>query len=225
MMSACERVAERIACGEALAELEQHASDCPRCQGLLATERLLTAGVSSSGGSVEPVRGFTARMTAVASHRLVSRHRRRVAGYATLSAAAAAMLTFALVREPGRSSSQPGADEVAAARNPLAPLPAAQPAAQNPWDSGDPGAAGDEDARELLLLARTASLPISADWRQIERPLRPYRDLLQHLDATAPDPVAHDAAPSEPAREALLPGDESSGGDEADDPENPSGSE
>ena len=187
MMSPCDGVAERLACGEPLAELAPHAEDCPRCQGLLAAERQLTACVSGPGRSVEPARGFTARMTVVASQRLVSRHRWRVASYATLSAAAAAMLTFALVREPARPAQVAERAEAGRAPQPAAKLPG-EPIA-NPWEAGRAPGPGesDEDARELLILARSYAAPVSANWREIEWPLRAYRQLLSQVEDQGDD--------------------------------------
>ena len=195
MMSPCDGVAERVACGEPLAELASHADDCPRCQSLLAAQSLLATGVGHAGRSVEPARGFTARMTVVASQRLVTRHRRRVVGYASLSATAAAMLTFALVREPSRPAPQAVAepqDPVAAEALPAIAAPKQQDlaGAKDPWLTPDEVAAigeqGDHDARALLVLARSHAAPVSADWDKIERPLRPYRQLLLEVGMALP---------------------------------------
>lgn len=183
MKSPCYGVAERLACGEPLAELAVHADECPRCQSLFAAQRLLT---QRPGSASEPARGFTARMTAVANQRLVARHRRRVVGYAALSAAAAAMLTFALVREPTKAAPTTAARQPYEAQ-PVAEQPAGGSDEPSPWDSPNAEAEADEEARALLVLARTHAEPVSADWRAIERPLSAYRQLLrrvEHLSST-----------------------------------------
>jgi hypothetical protein len=73
MMAPCDVVAERLALDEPLAELTQHADDCPRCQGLLAAQRSLRG---SRRADATPAQGFAARMTVQANQRLVVRRRR-----------------------------------------------------------------------------------------------------------------------------------------------------
>jgi hypothetical protein len=178
MMSPCDGVAERLACGEPLAELAAHAEDCPRCGSLLATQRLLAAG-ATGGRSLEPSPGFTSRMTVMAGHRLVSRQRRRIAGYAALSAGAAAMLTFAVMRTPERGS----APAPVAQRERKDVLPASAganpPVEQNPWEAPVAERDTGEEELELTSLAHSYADPVSADWSEIERPLLPYRQLLR----------------------------------------------
>lgn len=183
MMSPCDAVAERLASGEPLAELAVHGEECPRCQGLFAAQRLLA---ERPRGASEPARGFTARMTAVANQRLVTRHRRRVVGYAALSAAAAAMLTFALVREPQKAAPTTAARQPYETQ-PVAELPAGGSDEPSPWDAPGAEADAEEEARALVTLARTYAAPVAADWRTIERPLSAYRQLLrrvEHLSST-----------------------------------------
>lgn len=198
MMSPCDDVAERLALDEPLAELTQHADDCPRCQGLLAAQRTL----SGQRRDATPVHGFASRMTVAANQRLVVRHRRRVAGYATLSAAAAALLTFFLVREPARPAQPPvAATTLKSDSQPTAEDPANLP--DDPWQSDaddadkaaeevepeplevpeeptaeEPGER-DEEALELYRLSRLYAMPVQAKWKRIEAPLDPYKRLLQ----------------------------------------------
>lgn len=186
MMSPCDGVAERLASGEPLAELAVHAEECPRCQGLFAAQRLLT---QRSGDLGEPARGFTARMTAVANQRLVTRHRRRVVGYAALSAAAAAMLTFALVREPQKAAPTMAAQNPYEAQ-PVAELPSGGTDEPSPWDAPNAEADADEEVRALLVLARTYADPVSADWHAIEKPLSAYRQLLRRVEHLSSTPDA-----------------------------------
>jgi hypothetical protein len=193
MTPPCDVVAERLALGEPMAELAQHADDCPRCQGLLSVQRALT---TSSRGDATPAHGFASRMTVAANQRLVVRHRRRVAGYAMLSAAVAAMVTFVIVREPDRASPP------IAATTPERPDPAnpEDPAdVPDPWRDPNPAETPDEapgpdepveellehddDAYALYILAETAGARLSADWERIEdQPMRAYERLLEQVE-------------------------------------------
>ena len=202
MMSPCDVVAERLALDEPLAELTQHADDCPRCQGLLAAQRTLS-GPRRDASHGTPAHGFASRMTVAANQRLVVRHRRRVAGYATLSAAAAALLTFFLVREPARTAQPPvAATTLKSDSQPTAEDPANLP--DDPWqadaDDADRAAENveepepievpeeptleepgerDEEALAIYRLSRLYAMPVQAKWKRIEAPLDPYKRLLQ----------------------------------------------
>jgi hypothetical protein len=202
MMSPCDVVAERLALDEPLAELTQHADDCPRCQGLLSAQRTLTSSHRDANHAT-PAHGFASRMTVAANQRLVVRHRRRVAGYATLSAAAAALLTFFLVREPARTAPPPvAATTLESETKPTAEDPANPP--DDPWQSDandadqaandveepeplevaeeptleEPGER-DEEAIALHRLSRLYATPVHARWKRIAAPLDPYKRLLQ----------------------------------------------
>lgn len=193
MMSPCDQVAERLALDEPLAELTQHADDCPRCQGLLAAQLM----ISNHRRDETPAHGFAARMTVAANQRLVVRHRRRVVGYAGLSAAAAAMVTFFLVREPAKQTPPP-----VAASQLKNEQPAERPtedAPDDPWQSDDAaaedpsevleddsdalnGPSADEDVQALYRTYMLHVMPVQAKWKKIEAPLRPYQRLLDELD-------------------------------------------
>ncbi|MEZ4362911.1 MAG: hypothetical protein R3B48_22155 [Kofleriaceae bacterium] len=190
MMSPCDAVAERLALSTPLAELSQHAEDCPRCQGLLAVERKLTARAQLA----TPAQGFTSRMTVIATQRLVTRQRRRVVGYAALSAAAAVAVTLAVVHQPARSG-----EEVAEHREHLTtPQPAASdPQVREPAPVEPPIIPTDvveeapleveaeltRDVRALYELSTGYATPVSADWAMIEAPLKPYDHLLQQVES------------------------------------------
>jgi hypothetical protein len=199
MMSPCDVVAERLALDEPLAELTQHADDCPRCQGLLAAQRTLT-GQRRDASHATPAHGFASRMTVAANQRLVVRHRRRVAGYTTLSAAAAALLTFFLVREPARPAQPPvAASQLQNDPRPTAEEPASPP--DDPWRSDEERAINDaeqleplevpeeptveeqgerdEESLALHRLSKMYAMPVHARWKRIEAPLDPYKRLLQ----------------------------------------------
>lgn len=194
MMSPCDQVAERIALDEPLAELTQHADDCPRCQGLLAAQRM----ISGHRRDDTPAHGFAARMTVAANQRLVVRQRRRVAGYAGLSAAAAALVTFFLVREPAKQappvaatqlkSDSPGEDDDSTPpkdpwqsdddeREAVEPSEVPDEATDDNQDALDESR--DEDAQALYRMYKLHAMPVHAKWKKIEAPLRPYQRLLE----------------------------------------------
>lgn len=190
MTPPCDVVAERLALGEPMAELAQHVDDCPRCQGLLSVQRALT---TSSRGDATPAHGFASRMTVAANQRLVVRHRRRVAGYAMLSAAAAAMVTFFVVREPDRTSSPIAATDVERPDPETPKDPWSDPTPANPTETPDEVPGPDEPVEELLehdddayalhILSETAGARISADWESIEdKPMRAYERLLEQVE-------------------------------------------
>ncbi len=207
MMSPCDVVAERLALDEPLAELAQHADDCPRCQGLLAVQRSLSQSTSRRGDPT-PAHGFASRMTVAANQRLVVRQRRRVVGYAALSAAAAAMVTFLVVRQPDPqqpapvAASQPRLDEAAELPDPWkdGERPAQPSEIEAPDESPDEAAElpspdepivdeaaelegqPDEDAQALFQMSQGAARPVSANWKKIEAPLSAYDRLLQQVD-------------------------------------------
>lgn len=192
MMSPCDQVAERIALDEPLAELTQHADDCPRCQGLLAAQLM----ISNHRRDETPAHGFAARMTVAANQRLVVRHRRRVVGYAGLSAAAAALVTFFLVREPAKQAQPPVAASQLKSDSPVEQQDEETP--KDPWQSDDRAdedpsevpdemtdeddaaldSEPDEDVQALYRMYKLHAMPVHAKWKKIEAPLRPYQRLL-----------------------------------------------
>ncbi len=156
MSNPCEVVAERVALGEPLGDVADHAASCASCRRIAA----LPAELGAMKQEADPGLGFSARMTAGAQQRIIVRRRRRVATAAIAAAAAASLLTFALTREPPASS------------------PRQQPALKQPG----PEDVVDEtdDLRALVKLADTDRAGrISADWDEIEKPLKPYRSLVQ----------------------------------------------
>jgi hypothetical protein len=167
MKSICDEVAARVALGEPLGDAAEHAADCPSCRALAALPRQL--GELHDGA--EPAPGFSARITAGASRRVaVRRHRRFALGAAALAATAA--LAIVVVTRPGEP---PVATAQAPAPNhALPPAPAVQ--APHPVETH----AIDPDVKALVQLAETRrALRASANWASIERPLAPYRDLLE----------------------------------------------
>ena len=172
MSSTCDQVAERIALGEPLGDIGEHAATCERCKRLVA----LPVELGVTHREIDPGLGFTARMTAGAQQRIVVRRRRRVAGMAAAAVAVAALGVFAFTREPEIEKL------VEAPAQPDPQLPATQPSQDDPWDPDhQPDVADDdEDLRALVQLANTdRSSKLSANWRRINEPLAPYRSLLR----------------------------------------------
>lgn len=160
MSNPCDVVAERVVLGEPLGDVADHAAECAKCRRLAALPTEL--GALKRGSDVDPGIGFAARMTAGAQHRMVVRQRRRIATAAVAAIAATSLLTFAITRDPEPATQ---------------PQPAADLGSQQP----DEAAADDaDDARALVRLADTdRSSRFSANWRDIQKPLKPYRALVQ----------------------------------------------
>lgn len=160
MTSPCDAVAERIALGEPLAELDEHVSSCARCQRLVA----MPGQLGATRHSVDPGLGFSARMTVGAQHRLGVRRRRRIAAGLAATVAAGMVGVFAITREPDAPQ-----------------VPAQQPAAVAKQPAEEPGETMDDaDLAALVDLADTKrSSRLSARWSRIQRPLAPYQQLLE----------------------------------------------
>jgi hypothetical protein len=165
-MSICDRVAERVALGEPLGDVGEHAATCARCKRLVA----LPVELGATRREIDPGIGFSARVTAGAQHRIVVRRRRRVAAVAAAAVAATSLGVFALTREPDR---QP------LATNPPSHDTPATATQDDPWNRNHPDE-GDADVRALVHLANTErSSKLSANWGRITKPLAPYRSLLR----------------------------------------------
>jgi hypothetical protein len=158
MMTSCDAVAERVALGEVLAELAEHAASCERCQRVID----LPGRLGATRHEVDPGLGFAARMTVGAQHRIAARRRRRVAAGLAVSVAAGALAVFVFTRTPEPRPTHVSTDTVQPA-----PDPVVQPTS-------------DDDLAALIHLADVdRSSRLSASWSEIEKPLRPYRNLLQ----------------------------------------------
>lgn len=153
----CETVAERIALGEPLDDVAQHATTCARCKLVVGMPEKLGA----TRHEVDPGLGFSARMTIGARQQIQTRRRRRVAAVMGSSVAAGLVAVFFLTRTPAVPD-QP----IAATEDPTK-QPVAEPATE-------------AELRALVDLADVErSAHLSANWRQIKKPLSPYRKLLQ----------------------------------------------
>lgn len=174
MMTSCDSVSERVALGEPVGELATHVAGCARCQRTVA----LPAQLGHAHREIDPGLGFAARMTAGAQHRIGVRRRRRIAAASGGTVAAAALAVFVFTR---------------------APEPPQQAAVQPPPQEA-PTELAPEELGQLVRMADTKrSRRLSAHWSRIQRPLAPYRALVQHGDAATVTPaVAPTVAPALP---------------------------
>jgi hypothetical protein len=166
----CELVAERIALGEPLAELDAHARSCDRCKPVLE----LPAKLGATGHAADPGIGFSSRVTAGAQHRIVVRRRRRIALTSALSVAAAAVMTLVVMHK----SDAPAGPTAAVTGHPGKTKPGVAPRDRDPWKPRQVEV--DPDVRALVHLAdKGRDFHVSADWGRIEKPLRPYKVVLE----------------------------------------------
>lgn len=159
----CDLVAERVALGEPLAELDEHVSSCERCQRLVA----MPSALGATKHAIDPGLGFSARMTVGAQHRIVVRRRRRIAAGLAATVAAGTLGVFVLTREPATQE------------------PSQQPAVEAKLPEQEPTTTLDEeDAKALVELSDTKkSSRLSAHWARIQRPLAAYKQLVEEGDS------------------------------------------
>lgn len=166
MSELCESVTERIALGEPLGELRDHAATCARCERMLAMPTRIAAATERP----DPGLGFAARMTIGAQHKLVRRRRQRIAATAGGSVAAAALAVFALTR----STTPPEPDNRAAIETKV-PAPVADQAKNE-----KPVLVDNPELVQLVNLSDTKrAARESARWGRIRKPLRPYIQLVK----------------------------------------------
>ena len=172
-MTTCDVVAERIALGEPLGDAAEHAEACPKCRRLVA----LPAELGVTHREADVGLGFAARMTAGAQHRFAVRRRRRIAAGMALAVAAATTLVFFATRPPAQQ-------QLATTPDQTQEQPATSTHDENkndPWK--DKASDVDEDVRALVRLADTdGASRTTAHWKKIEKPLDPYRALLQGVE-------------------------------------------
>jgi hypothetical protein len=156
-MSTCDSVAERIALGEPLAELDEHVSSCQRCTRLVA----MPGALGATRHSVDPGLGFSARMTVGAQQKLVVRRRRRIAAGLAATVAAGMIGVFAFTREPAHVQQQ-------------------QPAVAENLPTEELSPIEEPEAAYLIEISDTKrSSRLSAHWSRIQKPLRAYKQLVE----------------------------------------------
>jgi multisubunit Na+/H+ antiporter MnhG subunit len=179
-MTPCDHVAERLAMGEPLGDLDAHVATCPACTGLVRMPQMFAV----TAHAAEPAPGFSARMTVCARGRIAARRRNRMA---VMTAAAAAVFLVGgsvATREPARPLH--GAMRPLLEMTPLDRSVAERPVAEQPSDDL-PATSDDELAAALVRLADVdGALVPAADWSRVEAPLAPYRILLSSLQGAQP---------------------------------------
>jgi hypothetical protein len=164
MTSQCDAVAERLALGESLEPLAEHIASCAGCTRLVEMPRRIGA----ARHELDPGLGFAARMTAGAQHRIAVRRRRRVAAGLAATVAAGALGVVVFTRQPGGPLSMPAMEPPRLVEEP-------RPA---PVEAGD--------IEVLVNLADThRSARLSANWKELERPLGAYRKLVEEVRGEA----------------------------------------
>lgn len=173
-MTTCEVVAERVALGEPLGDAGEHAERCPKCRRLVA----LPTELGATKREADPGIGFAARMTAGAQHRFVVRRRRRIAASLAVAVAAMSLGVWFVARTPQST-------QLAVTPDKHETLPATgtnkDHEKHDPWQPDDREV--DDDVAALVRLADTdRANHASAHWKRIEKPLQPYRALLQGVE-------------------------------------------
>jgi len=160
----CESVAELVATGEPLGDLQEHAATCARCQRVVA----MPAQLATARREVDPGLGFSARMIVGAQRRITTRKRQRLAASLAAITCASAFGVFVVTRAPHEPLNL-------SENNPPTGVTARQP---HPGD--EPVPLDDRDLATLIELADTPrAMHVSAPWRQIEAPLLPYKKLVK----------------------------------------------
>lgn len=172
--SVCDQVTERVALGDALGELTEHAATCPRCQNLARVSEALGA----MHREVDPGLGFSARMTVGAQRRIAVRRRRRLAAGLATTVATGAFGVFLVTRTPDVPRT-PDRDQVGL--TPSTPSKPLETAPNHPNHKDDsPTMAEDADLAALVRLADVdRSSRLSAKWAHIKKPLAPYQKLIK----------------------------------------------
>jgi len=169
-LSVCDQVTERVALGESLGELAEHAAACPTCQRLAVVSNQLgqLGRFGMMHHEVDPGLGFSARMTIGAQHRIAVRRRRKLAASLAATVATGAFGVFLVTRTSGVTPP---------------PTPTPEPTLSMPSKPSEPDptpAVSDADLATLVQLADVDhSSRISAKWARIKKPLAPYKKLLK----------------------------------------------
>jgi hypothetical protein len=162
----CNQVAERLALGEPLGELSEHAASCASCRGLVSVSGKLAA----THHAVDPGLGFSARMTVGAQHLLGVRRRRRLAVGLAATVATGMFGVFIVAHGPDSQSTDRG----------LAPPTAPTQKLQAERDTEPTTPSADDDLAALAELGDPVhATRESARWKHIVKPLAPYKKLLK----------------------------------------------
>ena len=169
-LSMCDQVAERMALGEPLDDLSGHAASCASCQGLVAVSTQLGA----TRHAIDPGLGFSARMTVGAQHRISVRRRRRLAAGVAATVATGALGVLVVAHHPAEPVARPIATQ------PRENHEAIDRKADVPREMPDTPEATDAELAALVQLADIdRSSHLSARWKDIQKPLAPYKKLVK----------------------------------------------
>jgi hypothetical protein len=158
-MTDCQTVAERVALGEPLDELQEHVAGCESCMQLVA----MPSKLGAARHAVDPGLGFSARMTVGAQHKLVVRRRRRLATSLAAVTAASVLGVFVVTRSPNDPNGKPGAEDI-------------RPVVEN----DHPVVLGEKDLQSLVEISDAPrAARVSAPWKRIEKPLAAYKLLVK----------------------------------------------
>ena len=167
-LSLCDQVTERIALGDPLGELAEHAATCTSCQPFVAMSDKLAA----TRHAVDPGLGFSARMTIGAQHRIAVRRRRRFATALAASVATGALGVFLVTHTPAERpfvTVSPVGQDQRVHRDDNAPAP-------------DVASGGEADLAALAVGADADVAPrLSARWSRVKKPLAAYQKLLKEV--------------------------------------------
>ena len=165
-LSQCDQVTERLALGESLGELTEHAATCASCQRVIA----MSSKLGATHHAVDPGLGFAARMTIGAQHRLAVRRRRRLAAGLAATVATGAMSVLFVTRTPDVQA-------------PTAAVELPRHAASDEPTQDPPALAGDDDLAALAQFADVdRATRLSARWSHIKKPLSAYKKLLKEVE-------------------------------------------
>jgi hypothetical protein len=168
-MKRCTQIADSLVTGEPLSAGDRdHVATCADCAKLTSMARLLDKAATAT----EAGPGFTSRMIAGARERLEARRRQRFIGFglATVVVAAAAALIITASRGGDSADRKRETAALPAGYNPQPPID----------DTGGDTEITDDELRDLVGGASMSrALAPSADWDDIESPVRNYRAVLR----------------------------------------------
>ena len=152
----CDQVAERVALGEQLGELAEHAEGCTGCKNLIA----MSSKLGATRHAVDPGLGFTARMT-VGCEPLA----------ATVVSGAFGVFLVTRTPEPPKQALE-------------IPTKLPAPTPEDTQDQEPPRVGTDDE--DLAMLVELADVErsnrVSARWHHITRPLAPYKRLVKESE-------------------------------------------
>lgn len=169
-MKRCTQIADSLVTGEPLSDGDrEHVATCADCAKLTSMARLLTNVATATDAGP----GFTSRMIAGARERLEARRRQRFVGFGLATVVAAAAAALIITANRGGDSARKKDDTAARAGGVAEQYPP-------PGDTGGDEEITDDELRDLVGGASMSrALAPTADWADIESPVRNYRAVLR----------------------------------------------